>query len=99
MAMRASRFPGSGTLIEQTRMRGHADGLVEGRIEGRIEGRTEGRAESRAEDILRVLELRGIQLSEADQERIKACTDLGTLRVWFDRAVTVAGGEELFAGT
>ncbi|MER5901411.1 hypothetical protein ABT150_15200 [Streptomyces mirabilis] len=85
MTLRPSRFPGSGTLIEETR------------IKGRTEGRTEGRAEGRAEDILRILDLRAIDIPEAARERITGCTDLELLGTWFDRALTATNAEELFA--
>ncbi|MFQ3560050.1 hypothetical protein QZN11_25045 [Streptomyces gramineus] len=80
MATYTPRFPGSGTLIEETL----------------IEGEAKGRAEGRAEDILRILDLRGVAVAEADRERVLACEDLDTLGVWFDRAVTATGAEELF---
>ncbi|MFJ8155685.1 hypothetical protein [Streptomyces sp. NPDC094468] len=76
MATYTPRFPGSGTLIEET--------LIEGEAKGR------------AEDILRILDLRGVAVAEADRERALACEDLDTLGVWFDRAVTATGAEELF---
>ncbi|MGW4907973.1 hypothetical protein [Streptomyces sp. NPDC004270] len=81
MATYTPRFPGSGTLIEETL----------------IEGEAKGRAEGRAEDILRILDLRGIEVADVDRERITACADLETLGTWFDRAVTAASGQELFA--
>ncbi|WP_328496173.1 hypothetical protein [Streptomyces sp. NBC_00414] len=77
MATYTSRFPGSGTIIE--------------------ESINKGVAQSRTEDILRLLTLRGIDVPEAAHERITGCTDLETLGVWFDRAVTATGMEELFA--
>ncbi|MFE4964880.1 hypothetical protein [Streptomyces sp. NPDC056660] len=85
MATYTPRFPGSGTLIEETL------------IEGEAKGRAKGRAEGRAEDILRILDLRGIEVADVDRERITACADLETLGTWFDRAVTAASGQELFA--
>ena len=81
MTLRPSRFPGSGTLIEETR----------------IEGRAKGRAEGRAEDILRILDLRAIDIPESARERVNGCTDLELLGTWFDRALTVTTAEELFA--
>ncbi|MFF1739511.1 hypothetical protein [Streptomyces mirabilis] len=81
MTLRPSRFPGSGTLIEETR----------------IEGRTEGRAEGRAEDILRIFDPRSIDIPEAARERITGCNDLELLGTWFDRALTATNAEELFA--
>lgn len=77
MTLRPSRFPGSGTLIEETRI--------------------EGRAEGRAEDILRILDLRAIDIPESARERVNGCTDLELLGTWFDRALTVTTAEELFA--
>jgi hypothetical protein len=46
--------------------------------------------------ILRVLEVRGIPVSEADRERIASCTDLARLDDWLDRAGTVTDVAELF---
>ncbi|MGW1542602.1 hypothetical protein ACWCPM_20600 [Streptomyces sp. NPDC002309] len=63
----------------------------------RAEGQAEGRADSRAEDTLRILDRRGIPVSDADRERITTCTDLDTLTRWFDRAITAASADEVFA--
>ncbi|MGW1717502.1 hypothetical protein [Streptomyces sp. NPDC002156] len=72
MAMRTSRFPGRGTIVEQVRI------------------------SARSEDILRILELRGIDVSEAARERITQHTPLETLNIWIDRTLTVTSTEELF---
>jgi hypothetical protein len=63
----------------------------------RDEGREQGRTQSRAEDILLLLERRGIDVSEADRRRITSCDDLDTLGRWFERAITAASVEEVFA--
>jgi hypothetical protein len=76
-----THFPGHGTLFE----------------EKYLEGKTEGRAESRAEDILRVLSVRGLTVSDDDRARITTCTDLDTLMTWFDRSLTATTAEDLFA--
>ncbi len=81
MATYTSRFPGSGTLIEETLIQGHA----------------QGHAQGRAEDVLRLLALRGIDVPASAQKRITDCTELETLGTWFDRAVTATSAEELFA--
>ncbi|MEU9452313.1 hypothetical protein [Streptomyces sp. NPDC048277] len=93
MAMWTSRFPGSGTLIEETRLKGRE----EGREEGREAGREEGEARGRAKDILRILALRGVDVPDAVRERITACADLEVLGTWLDRSLTVARAAELFA--
>jgi hypothetical protein len=93
VAMRPSRFPGSGTIVEEYRIKGFTQGEAEGRAKGEAEGRTQ----SRAQDILRILDLRSIAVPEAARERITSCTDLDTLGVWLDRSLTAADTEELFA--
>ncbi|MEU6535014.1 hypothetical protein [Streptomyces sp. NPDC047000] len=78
-------FPGRGTLLERTYCNGKANGKAEGRAEGKAEG------------ILRVLEVRGLDVSDDVRERVTGCTDLDRLSDWLDRAVIVAEAEELFA--
>ena len=58
--------------------------------------RDEGRAEGRAEDILRLLELRGVAISDEAREKIAGCDDLQVLGQWFSRAVTAAIAEDVF---
>ncbi|WP_405615494.1 hypothetical protein [Streptomyces sp. NBC_00076] len=58
--------------------------------------RDEGRAQGRAEDILRILDRRGLDVSDADRERITSCGDLDTLGRWLDRAITTPSTEEIF---
>ncbi|WP_058044445.1 hypothetical protein [Streptomyces roseifaciens] len=73
-------FPGRGTLVEETL----------------LEGTAKGEAKGKAEMVLRVLEHRGVPVSDRDRERIAECTDLGIVQGWADRAFTVASIEELF---
>jgi len=75
-------FPGRGHLMERAY----------------LEGQAEGKAASEAALILRLLENRGILVSEDTRERITSCADLHTLTTWFDRALTVTVSEDLFAG-
>jgi hypothetical protein len=55
-----------------------------------------GRGDSRGEDILRVLRVRGVEVSDAVRERVSSCDDLEVLGTWLDRAVTVGSADELF---
>ncbi|MDN3020633.1 hypothetical protein [Streptomyces sp. S.PB5] len=80
-----SYFPGRGTLRETAY------------LDGKAEGKTEGKVEDRASMVLRVLAKRGISVPEATQDRITSCTDLDTLTLWFDRALTAEVAEDLFA--
>ncbi|WP_329300134.1 hypothetical protein [Streptomyces sp. NBC_00659] len=58
--------------------------------------RDEGRIEDRIEMILRILELRGIQVSDSARLRVQACSDLEQLKVWSERAVHVTDPADLF---
>jgi flagellar biosynthesis/type III secretory pathway protein FliH len=58
----------------------------EGRAEARAEGLAKGRAEARAADVLTVLRVRGIAVSEAARKRILAQKDLQQLERWLKKA-------------
>ncbi|MFJ5305359.1 hypothetical protein [Streptomyces sp. NPDC088350] len=58
----------------------------------------EGEAKGEVKGILRVLEVRGVPVSDDTRERITTCTDLDRLNDWLDRAGTVDHAEDLFAG-
>jgi uncharacterized protein YbjT (DUF2867 family) len=75
-----SYFPGRGTVRETAY----------------LEGKAEGKAEDRASLILRVLDKHGVSVPEDTRDRITSCTDLDTLALWFDRALTATAAEDLF---
>lgn len=77
-----SYFPGRGTVFE----------------EAYYDGEAKGEAKGKAEGVLRVLEVRGIAVSDEVRERVVTCTDLGRLDEWLGRAVTVERVEDLFLG-
>ncbi|MGA5551964.1 hypothetical protein [Streptomyces pseudogriseolus] len=56
----------------------------------------EGKAEGEAKGILRVLEVRGLAISDDVRARITTCTDLDRLHDWLDRSGTVERAEDLF---
>ncbi|MFF0970757.1 hypothetical protein ACWDQO_17290 [Streptomyces sp. NPDC003703] len=64
----------------------------------REEGREQGRLQDRREMTLRIIEWRGIPVTDAIRERVNTCTDLDQLEAWAQRAVRTADAEELFAG-
>ncbi|WP_040800559.1 hypothetical protein [Nocardia higoensis] len=63
----------------------------------REEGREEGLASGQAVSVLRVLDRRGIEVADADRERILGCADTETLTRWLDRALTAESVAEVFA--
>lgn len=46
--------------------------------------------------LLRLLDKRGLSLTESQRERVLACTDEGQLQEWFDRALTAGDAREIF---
>ncbi|MFE4668434.1 hypothetical protein ACFRI7_04595 [Streptomyces sp. NPDC056716] len=91
-------FPGRGTLMEEVYYDGKADGRAEGRAEGKAEGQAVGMAAGEAKGVLRVLEVRGIAVSDEARERILGCADLVQVGLWLDRAGSVRSAEELLDG-
>jgi hypothetical protein len=61
------------------------------------EGRAEGEATGVAKSLLRLLESRAIAISEAMREHVLATRDESLLLRWFDRAVSMATADEVFA--
>ena len=59
-------------------------------------GKKEGKAEGEADAILLVLEARGLDVTDAERERISGCTDLRQLRKWIRRAATADRTGDLF---
>ncbi|MGW0839695.1 hypothetical protein ACWD26_05990 [Streptomyces sp. NPDC002787] len=57
----------------------------------------EGEAKGEAKGVLRVLEVRGIPVTEEVRERITTCTDINRLDLWLTRSGTVERAEDLFA--
>ncbi|WP_420713362.1 hypothetical protein [Streptomyces sp. NRRL WC-3549] len=62
----------------------------------RDEGRVEGRAQSRAEDVLLILGVRGIDITDEIREKVTACGDPELLRQWLARAALAATAGEVF---
>ena len=90
-----SYFPGRGTLVEETFLKGEAKGLAEGEAKGVREGQTKERAQS----VLRMLDFRNIPTSENQRTQITTCTNLELLGHWLDRAMTITHTHELLHST
>jgi hypothetical protein len=59
------------------------------------EGKAEARAEAQARDVLTVLRVRGIAVSDAIRERILAQKDTERLERWLERAVVVSAANDV----
>jgi len=60
------------------------------------QGEAKGKAEGKAQSVLRVLERRGVVVSNDHRERILACSDVAMLECWLDAAVVATRVDELF---
>jgi hypothetical protein len=60
------------------------------------QGREEGRLAQARATLRRVLERRGLAISDAISARIDACTDIARLDAWHDRAMDVKSAHEVF---
>ncbi|MBI5512528.1 MAG: Rpn family recombination-promoting nuclease/putative transposase [Deltaproteobacteria bacterium] len=69
----------------------------ESRAEGLAEGLAEGVLKGKREALLRLLERRGIALTEENRARIEACADAATLDRWFDQALEARTVAEVLA--
>ena len=63
--------------------------------DARTEARAEGRAEARADDVLTVLRVRGIAVSEAARKRILAQKNLQLLERWHEKAIVATSLREV----
>ena len=66
--------------------------------EGEAKGKAEGEAKGKAEAVLKLLDRRGLAPSQAQRQKVTSCSDTAQLDVWFDRAITAATADEVFAG-
>ncbi|WP_199038713.1 hypothetical protein [Glycomyces salinus] len=61
---------------------------------GQLELKGERRGEIKS--LLKLLDLRGIEVSDSAREQIEGCTDEDTVDRWFSRAVNASSVEEIF---
>jgi hypothetical protein len=66
-------------------------------IESFVEqGHAQGIVRAKRDDILKVMQLRGIGLSDARYLEVETCLDVEQLQVWFDRAATATTANDIF---
>jgi len=59
------------------------------------DGEASGEAKRQAKSVLRLLDLKKIEISPAQREQIASCTDRDLLDIWFDAAMTATGIADL----
>ncbi len=83
--------------IRQFFSEAHHRSYDRGKAEGKAEGEAKGKAEGEAKALLRILKRRGLVITDEQQQQIVACTDVGILDRWLDRALAVTSIDELLA--
>ena len=73
-----------------------AEITANGEARGEARGKALGKVAGEARLLLRVLRLRGVAVTVADEARILAATDTAEIERWADRALTVAQASDLF---
>jgi hypothetical protein len=61
------------------------------------QGIAEGEAKGKAEAVLKLLDARHLAPSKEQRQQVTSCTDAAQLDRWFDRAITAATANEVFA--
>ena len=84
------------TIRDELIAQGRADGMADGIAKGRADGMAKGRAEGMAQMLIRLLDTRGLALTDELRKRIAHCKDQAVLQRWFDRAVTATALTEVF---
>jgi hypothetical protein len=59
--------------------------------------RTEGRIQEKVHSTLRLLQIRGLEVTDGVRDRVSGCADGETLDRWFGRALVVERAEDIFA--
>ncbi len=57
----------------------------------------EGKAQGRAEFLLTAIAMRGIELTEEQSERVKACSDEQQIELWLSRVFDATSPRDIFA--
>lgn len=87
--------------LEELMAISYRDPFIEGWISkgeaiGEERGETRGEIRTRAADILKVLDIRGVETTKAQRTMVNDSTDLDELSIWFERALTATTASEVF---
>lgn len=86
-------------LMQRQGYRGLDDALAQAREAGLVEGRATGEAlglaKGKAESLLTILSARGVHLSPAHRDQIRACRDEARLENWLRRAASATSAADV----
>jgi flagellar biosynthesis/type III secretory pathway protein FliH len=72
-------------------------GIEQGREQGIEQGLEQGAANAKAQDILKVMDARGLKLTQEQRAKVTAAAGITQLDLWFDRALTADTVAHVFA--
>jgi hypothetical protein len=64
--------------------------------DGRVEGRVEGQVEVGRKNVLSLLGLRKLEITDEQRTKVLSCDDVEQLGTWHDRAATAESADEVF---
>jgi hypothetical protein len=67
--------------------------------QGLEQGLEQGAANAKAQDVLKVMDARGLRLTQEQRARVTAAVGLTQLDAWFDRALTADTAADVFEGS
>jgi hypothetical protein len=86
-------------LEELMKTNEYKDDFIESYVRVGIEqGIEQGAVAEAAEKLLRLLDGRGLQPTDAQRAQVAASTDMSQLNLWFDRAINAESATDVFNG-
>jgi hypothetical protein len=64
--------------------------------QGREQGLEQGAANAKVQDVLKVMDARGLRLTQEQRTKITATAGITQLDLWFDRALTADTAADIF---
>ena len=71
------------------------EGEAKGKAEGEAKGEARGIVQGKRDALFRLLERRGIDVTEAQRLKIGSCTTEALLDQWFDQALTAESADDI----
>jgi flagellar biosynthesis/type III secretory pathway protein FliH len=71
-------------------------GIEQGREQGIEQGLEQGAANAKAQDILKVMDARGLKLTQEQRAKVTATAGIAQLDLWFDQALTATTAADVF---
>jgi hypothetical protein len=71
--------------------------IAEGEAIGEARGEARGEVKGQAKLLLKMLQIKGFSLTEAQRQRVMSCADEAQFDIWAGRVLTARSVEDVFA--